>query len=166
MTNITRDTARYQLDRFLNSENSHEYDLNSCDIALLNAICYYIDLEKDGRNACCAKRITLANRSRMNRDTANIHVQKLKDQGLIICERRWKLTWITLDNNLIKTVSPSLSKRASRLDQDVLTVTTIEEKKQNKRETTTEIDSFINDEELMDVPEVENFIQNLLQSGA
>jgi hypothetical protein len=39
MANITRDTARYQLDRFLNSDISWKYDLDPYDISLLNAIC-------------------------------------------------------------------------------------------------------------------------------
>lgn len=159
MLNSTNHTARYQLDRFLNSEASWQYDLDAYDLALLNAICYYIDLEKDGRNACCAKQCVLADRSRMHRTEANERIQKLNKMGLIVCERRWKLVWITLGKNLIKSSVATRSSSPRLLDQVADDDTTIEEKKQNIREETTDDDSFILDEELMDVPKVDDFMR-------
>lgn len=126
-------TARFYLDKFLSSENFSDYNLVAADIALLNAICYYIDCDKDGKNACCAKRITLANRSGICRDAANKHIKKMMKLNLIQVDRRWKLTWITLAENLIKTLPTSLSRRSGRLDQDVADVLTIEDKIKRRR---------------------------------
>lgn len=169
--NDINDTAQYQLTRFLKHNNSIDYNLDAIDVALLYAIAYYIDCDKDGKNTCCAKQQTLANLIRCDRKTVNRRLKKLSKQCLIIVERRWKLLWITFDENLVLYLSGTLSSTYEVHDQVPNGYTTIEDKKQKIREKhnsdvfllNEEHEEEFNEEDLMAVPEVDNFIKQLIQ---
>lgn len=97
-----KNSSRYQLDNFLNSDESHNYKIDAIDISILYTITYYIDCNQKGLNACFAKQATLAQRARLNRKTINLRIEKLANLNLICTERRWKLLWITLGKNIIE----------------------------------------------------------------
>jgi hypothetical protein len=158
MVNDNQDTARFQLDRFLNGDHSFDYDLDAYDIALLYAITYYIDLQKKGKNACLAKQSTLATRARLDRKVANRRIKKLAQYNLIVINRRWKLLWITLGDNLIMSLPGTALSTREGHDQGADRYTTIEDKKQRIRETTQE-ESFLFEDE--NTKAVDQFISGL-----
>jgi hypothetical protein len=166
-----KDTARYLLDSFLNSHNSHDFDLDHYDLIILYAITYYIDLDKNGKNSCCAKQTTLASRSRIDRKVVNRRINKLKKMNLIRTERKWKLLWISLGENILVYLPGTLSSTSQVHDPVPTRYTTIEKKKQSIRERQQQevVCSFDNQDqiqelELIDTAEtvaVESFINNL-----
>jgi hypothetical protein len=169
-----KDTARFQLDRFLNSKKSYEYDLNPYDIALLNTIVYYIDCDKQGLNICCAKQITIANRSRMSRWKVSKSLKKLNNYELISMQRRWKLYLITVGNNLIMCVPHTRSSVPQLHDQVCSTHTTIEDKKHKiiKKQQQGVVSSLYDDNEEIELTEneitnnVDVFIKSLSENDA
>jgi predicted transcriptional regulator len=102
MFDHSKDTARFQLDCFLNSKNSYTYPLDSYDVAILYTIAYYMDINK---KPCTVKQTTIAKRCRIDRQTINHRIKKLLKMKIISTEKKWKLVCITWGITLIKCLS-------------------------------------------------------------
>lgn len=94
----SKDTARFQLDRFLNSDNSHTYLLDPLDLVILHTIAYYMDVSK---YSFLFKQATIAKRTRMNLQTVNHRIKKLRKFNLIQTKRKPRGMWITWGENLV-----------------------------------------------------------------
>lgn len=86
MDNDNKHTARYQLSRFLQSEESFLLPLNAADISILIIICDFMDT---GNQECCfASQATISKISRVPLRTLMRHLKKLIKIKLLKCERK------------------------------------------------------------------------------
>lgn len=102
MKNINKHTARYQLSRFIQSEESFSLNLDFKDIALLSVIFDFMDSGE--KEWCFADQIKLSKISRVPRSTIIERIKKLISLEIIRKERVGYKNYYYIGNSIKKYV--------------------------------------------------------------
>ena len=85
--------AQWQLNNFINSPRSYEFDLNGNDLAILYIIARYLDMPD---NICCLKQINLAKETRTSDPTIRRRCKYLVKTKILFRYLKGKLYYYEL----------------------------------------------------------------------
>ena len=99
MRNGIKSNAKYQLNSFLHSEESFQYDIDPYDIVILHEIAYAQDLHME---SCLLTQKNLAKKCRMSLRQIKTRLSKLVEIKLLCRKKNWKLYVHVLSNVILK----------------------------------------------------------------
>jgi hypothetical protein len=91
-----RPTYQSLVRKFLDSEISESFNLNSTDVCILKEIAYYLDNSPTGY--CCPKRETLSKQSQTKLFALRLRIRRLEKLKLITIKKVWKLYYYELSS--------------------------------------------------------------------